>query len=34
LQQKPDDAMAGYVSRVIERAQKARKPDARTQAMR
>jgi len=34
LQQKPDDAMAGYVSRVIERAQKARKPDDQTQAMR
>ena len=34
LQQKPDDAMAGYVSRVIERAQKARKPEDRTQAMR
>ncbi len=34
LQQKPDDAMAGYVSRVIERAEKTRKPDDRTQAMR
>ena len=34
LQQKPDDAMAGYVSRVIERAQNARKPDDQTQAMR
>ena len=34
LQQKPDDPMAGYVSRVIERAQKARKPDDKTQAMR
>ncbi len=34
LQQKPDDAMAGYVSRVIERAQQARKPDDKTQVMR
>jgi hypothetical protein len=34
LNQQPDNSMAGYVSRVIERAQKAQKPDDRTQAMR
>jgi hypothetical protein len=34
LKQKPDDTMAGYVARVIKRAQKMRTVDDKTQATR